>query len=79
MQHRILENAAALYDWFEKGAIFYICGDAARMAKDVDTALHQVVEQAGGKTPEQAKEYIDALKKEKRYRKRRILKLTSTP
>lgn len=69
VQHRILENAEALYDWFEKGAYFYICGDAARMAKDVDAALHQVVERVGGKTPEQAIEYIDALKKAKRYRK----------
>ena len=39
------------------------------MAKDVDTALHQIVEKAGSKTTEQAKEYVDALKKEKRYRK----------
>jgi sulfite reductase (NADPH) flavoprotein alpha-component len=69
VQHRILEKAAELYDWFEKGAYFYICGDASRMAKDVDTALHEVVQKAGGKTPEQAIEYIDALKKAKRYRK----------
>jgi sulfite reductase (NADPH) flavoprotein alpha-component len=69
VQHRILENAGAFYDWLENGAIFYICGDAARMAKDVDTAIHQVVEKVGGKTTEQAKEYVDALKKEKRYRK----------
>ena len=69
VQHRILERAAELYDWFERGAIFYICGDAARMAKDVDAALHEVVQKAGGKTPEQAIEYIDALKKAKRYRK----------
>lgn len=69
VQHRILERATELYDWFENGAIFYICGDASRMAKDVDAALHQVVEKAGGKTPEQAIEYIDALKKAKRYRK----------
>jgi sulfite reductase (NADPH) flavoprotein alpha-component len=69
VQHRILEQAKELYDWFENGAIFYICGDASRMAKDVDAALHQVVEKAGGKTPEQAVEYIDALKKAKRYRK----------
>ncbi len=69
VQHRILEQAAELYDWFEKGAIFYICGDASRMAKDVDAALHEVVQKAGGKTPEQAIEYIDALKKAKRYRK----------
>ena len=69
VQHRMLENAAELYHWLETGAIFYVCGDAARMAKDVDTALHQIVEQAGSKSAEQAKEYVDALKKEKRYRK----------
>jgi len=69
VQHRMLENAAELFDWLEKGAIFYVCGDASRMAKDVDTALHQIVEKAGSKTSEQAKEYVDALKKEKRYRK----------
>ncbi len=69
VQHRMLENAAELFDWLENGAIFYVCGDASRMAKDVDTALHQIVEKAGSKTAEQAKEYVDALKKEKRYRK----------
>ncbi|MDD5199308.1 MAG: sulfite reductase subunit alpha [Terrimicrobiaceae bacterium] len=69
VQHRVLEHAAELYDWFENGACFFICGDAARMAKDVDAALHEVVQKAGGKTPEQAVEYIDALKKAKRYRK----------
>jgi sulfite reductase (NADPH) flavoprotein alpha-component len=69
VQHRMLENAAELYDWLENGAIFYVCGDAARMAKDVDTALHQIVEQVGSKSTEQAKEYVDALKKQKRYRK----------
>ena len=69
VQHRMLENAAELYDWLENGAIFYVCGDAARMAKDVDTALHQIVEKVGSKSIEQAKEYVDALKKEKRYRK----------
>jgi len=69
VQHRILEAADELYQWLESGAYFYICGDASRMAKDVDTALHQVVEKAGGKSPEEAAAYIDALKKEKRYRK----------
>jgi sulfite reductase (NADPH) flavoprotein alpha-component len=69
VQHRMLENAAELYDWLQNGAIFYVCGDAARMAKDVDTALHQIVEQVGSKSIEQAMEYVDALKKEKRYRK----------
>ncbi len=69
VQHRILEQAKQMYEWLENGAYFYICGDASRMAKDVDTALHEVVEREGGKSAEEAIEYIDALKKAKRYRK----------
>jgi sulfite reductase (NADPH) flavoprotein alpha-component len=40
VQHKMLENAAELWAWLEQGAIFYVCGDAARMALDVDKALH---------------------------------------
>lgn len=69
VQHRMLEHGADLFEWLEKGAFFYVCGDAKNMAKDVDSALHTVVESHGGKTAEQAKEYVDALKKDKRYRK----------
>ncbi len=69
VQHRMHENGAELFDWLENGAYFYVCGDAKRMAKDVDAALHAVVEKHGGKSAEQAKEYVEALKKEKRYRK----------
>lgn len=69
VQHRMLEHAAGIYDRLENGAYFYVCGDAQRMAKDVDLALHQIVEQAGGKTPDAAKEYVEELKKQKRYRK----------
>ena len=69
VQHRMIEQAAELYAWLEAGAYFYVCGDASRMAKDVDTALHQVVEKAGGKSPEEATAYVEELKKSKRYRK----------
>ncbi len=69
VQHRMLENAAELYAWLEEGAHFYVCGDASRMAKDVDAALHKVVEQAGGKTPVEASEYVEKLKKSKRYKR----------
>jgi sulfite reductase (NADPH) flavoprotein alpha-component len=69
VQHRMLEEAGELFEWLEQGAYFYICGDASRMAKDVDTALHQVVEKAGGKSPEEAAAYVEELKKSKRYRK----------
>ena len=69
VQHRMLEEAEELFAWLEQGGYFYICGDASRMAKDVDTALHQVVEKAGGKSPEEAAAYVEELKKSKRYRK----------
>jgi len=67
VQHRMLEAAAELYAWLEQGAHFYVCGDASRMAKDVDAALHQVIEKAGGKSPEAAAAYVQSLKSAKRY------------
>jgi sulfite reductase (NADPH) flavoprotein alpha-component len=69
VQHRMLEAAEELFAWLDKGAYFYVCGDASRMAKDVDAALHQVVEKAGGKSPEEAAAYVEELKKSKHYRK----------
>jgi sulfite reductase (NADPH) flavoprotein alpha-component len=67
VQHRMLEAATELYAWLEAGAHFYVCGDASRMAKDVDAALHQVIERAGGKTAAQAAAYVQALKAAQRY------------
>ncbi|MBC8010651.1 MAG: sulfite reductase subunit alpha, partial [Burkholderiales bacterium] len=69
VQHRMLENASELFAWLEKGAHFYVCGDASRMAKDVDAALHQIVEQAGGKSPAEATAYVQSLKTAKRYQR----------
>lgn len=68
VQNRMLENAAELYRWLEDGAHFYVCGDAKRMAKDVDAALHKVVE-LGGKTADEAATYVQKLKSEKRYQR----------
>ncbi len=67
VQHRMLAAAAELYAWLQAGAHFYVCGDASRMAKDVDAALHAVVECAGGKSVEQAAACVEALKAAKRY------------
>jgi sulfite reductase (NADPH) flavoprotein alpha-component len=67
VQQRMLEHGKELYAWLEQGAHFYVCGDASRMAKDVDAALHQVIERAGAKTNEQAIAYVQALKAAKRY------------
>jgi sulfite reductase (NADPH) flavoprotein alpha-component len=69
VQHRMLENAVDLFEWLEAGAHFYVCGDAARMAKDVHVALHQVIERAANVTPEQAAEYVTQLQTTKRYQR----------
>jgi sulfite reductase (NADPH) flavoprotein alpha-component len=67
VQHRMLENGKELYDWLEKGAHFYVCGDAQRMAKDVDSALKQIIQQQGGVTLEKAEEYVKGLQLSDRY------------
>ncbi|KGT89822.1 MULTISPECIES: sulfite reductase subunit alpha [Enterobacterales] len=67
VQNRMLEKGAELYAWLQDGAYFYVCGDASRMAKDVDAALYEVVRQFGGLSSERAAAYIDQLKKDKRY------------
>lgn len=69
VQDRMLENAAELWAWLEAGAHFYVCGDASRMAKDVDAALHKIVETAGGKSADEAKAYVAKLKSDKRYQR----------
>jgi sulfite reductase (NADPH) flavoprotein alpha-component len=63
------ENAKELWDWLEQGAHFYVCGDASRMAKDVDKTLHEIVKIAGGRSPEEAGDYIQKLKSDKRYQR----------
>jgi sulfite reductase (NADPH) flavoprotein alpha-component len=69
VQDRMRENAAELWSWLKAGAYFYVCGDAKRMAKDVDTALQDIVMQQGGMTFAQAVDYVKQLKKEKRYQR----------
>ena len=69
VQNRMLEQAAELFSWLESGAHFYVCGDASRMAKDVDAALHQIAETAGAMSQEAAAEYVAKLKSEKRYQR----------
>ena len=65
----MLEAAAEFWSWLEAGAHLYVCGDAKRMAKDVDVALHKIIEQAGGRSVDQAAEYVAKLKTDKRYQR----------
>jgi sulfite reductase (NADPH) flavoprotein alpha-component len=69
VQQRILENARELFAWLENGAHFYVCGDAKRMAKDVDHALHHIIEIGGTRTPDQAADYVRSLTSSKRYQR----------
>ncbi len=69
VQDRMRENAAELWSWISGGAAFYVCGDARRMAKDVDAALHQIVAERGGMAPAEAAEYVKRMRKEKRYQR----------
>jgi len=69
VQDRMQEKAAELYEWLERGAYFYVCGDATRMAKDVETALLDAIAKGADSTPEKALEYLENMKKQKRYQR----------
>jgi sulfite reductase (NADPH) flavoprotein alpha-component len=68
VQHRMREQAADLYAWLEEGAEVFICGDKARMAADVQRELQAIVETAGGRTAEQATEYVSDLRRTRRLK-----------
>lgn len=67
VQHRMLEQGAELWQWLQQGAHFCVCGDASRMAKDVDAALKTIIQTHGNMTAEQAADYVSAMATEKRY------------
>ena len=67
VQHRMWEQAADVFDWLEAGAYFYVCGDAERMARDVDAMLHQIVADRGRLDPTAAHAYVNDLIKNHRY------------
>lgn len=67
VQDRILEQAALFWSWLQDGASIYVCGDASRMAKDVDATLHTIVRQQGRMDHEAAKDFVQTLKDQNRY------------
>lgn len=71
VQHRMHAHGAQLWKWIADGAYFYVCGDKERMAKDVHEELIRIVQTHGGKSPEDARAYVEEglMKTEKRYRR----------
>ncbi len=67
VQDRMREKGAELFSLLEQGGYFFICGDAYRMAKDVDKALHDVIATHGKLSDGQATDYVNQMKKDKRY------------
>ena len=69
VQDRLKENAAEVFKWLQDGAHFYVCGDANRMAKDVQTALIDIISKQGKLSLEDAEEYLTELRQAKRYQR----------
>jgi len=69
VQDRMQEHSTELWKWLEDGAQFYVCGDAKRMAKDVDATLHAIIERCGRMSREAAADYVRQLKATKRYQR----------
>ena len=69
VQHHMQENAAELWKWLGEGAHFYVCGDAKRMAKDVEDTLLGIAVAEGGKSEAAAKAWLADLAKAGRYQR----------
>jgi len=67
VQHKLQEHAKEVYKWLNSGAYLYVCGDAKKMAKDVEKTLLEIIETEGNFSQEKAKEYLSNLRKDKRY------------
>ena len=70
VQHKMLNCAAEIWKWMDgEGAHFFVCGDARRMARDVDAALRKIIQEQGGKGDDVINEYVEKLKSDKRYKR----------
>ncbi len=67
VQHKMYEQRKSLWSWIQEGALFYVCGDANQMAKDVDAMLQRIVKEEGHYSEEDARSYVKNMRKEKRY------------
>ena len=69
VQHRLLEHSQELFEWFQEGAVVYVCGDEKNMAKDVHNTLIEIIEKEGKISREKAEEYLANMKQQKRYQR----------
>jgi sulfite reductase (NADPH) flavoprotein alpha-component len=69
VQDLMLKHAPRFWAWLNDGAYLYVCGDASRMAKDVDQTLRRIAQEQSGHSKEAADDYVERLKEEKRYQR----------
>ncbi|RTF96154.1 NADPH-dependent assimilatory sulfite reductase flavoprotein subunit, partial [Serratia marcescens] len=69
VQDKLREQGAEVWRWIQEGAHIYVCGDANRMAKDVENTLLELVAEHGGMDTEQADEFLSELRLERRYQR----------
>ncbi|MFF2878490.1 sulfite reductase subunit alpha [Gottfriedia sp. NPDC057991] len=69
VQHKMLENSKEMFEWIEKGAYFYVCGDKEYMAKDVNEALITILENEGAMDREAAEAHLKDMQKQGRYQR----------
>ncbi|HSU68929.1 MAG TPA: hypothetical protein VLJ39_18750, partial [Tepidisphaeraceae bacterium] len=69
VQHRMIEHGAELWRWLQEQAVFYVCGDAKRMALDVDKALRQVIATHGNLSAAEADQYVAEMVRSGRYQR----------
>jgi sulfite reductase (NADPH) flavoprotein alpha-component len=67
VQNRMMENSLELWSWLEQGGYFYVCGDAKRMAVDVERALLSIISKHGTMDENRAQQYLDSMRKSGRY------------
>jgi sulfite reductase (NADPH) flavoprotein alpha-component len=67
VQHNLKKHSKEIFEWIEKGAIFYVCGDADKMAKDVDHALHEIIKENTALDDAAVRDYVKKLRTEKKY------------
>jgi sulfite reductase (NADPH) flavoprotein alpha-component len=67
VQNRMMENPLELWNWLEQGGYFYVCGDAKRMAVDVERALLSIISKHGTMDENRAQQYLDSMRKSGRY------------
>ena len=69
VQHKMRDAGKDIYEWLSQGAVFYICGDAKNMAKDVEETLLSILKEHGGMSDEAAAQYLKTMQREQRYLK----------